>query len=823
MGRSTEGLQNAEQFEIVHQALDEVVRVVIDYAPVLRELVVELFDTVFVPKYVVKQLILAIALETGVLTYRQLTVIVRYLGSNLSSRNRLISSLERQQRVVETQDDWNCLAEAIDQAQGNTVWRSDPNCALYEKERITARIDEFVHLMRRRDIFELMFILRGGIARNKFGLLHEGLFSKALAGTKVLVETYHNVVCAALDFVCDAPVREGEDHIPTDARLAFFNETRHAYGRSALILSGGAALGFYHAGVVKALMNNDLMPRVIGGSSAGSIVCSMIGTRTDEECHRDLYNVEGTNAPGHYGRLMFNFFSPVRKPSSQHAKSDLGEVLQNSAGAFKDAKRTWQLLIPIGLRDFTSFLYDIVTGSRRPQDALKSDTQHLRDCCKTNIGNFTFQEAFDRTGRILNIVVTPNTKGDPPRLLNYLTSPHVLVWSGAVASSSLPGVFEANRLMVKDVDGTERYESATDEMKFSDGSMEVDLPMQQLGEMFNVNHFIISQANPHAVMFGTYNTEKSVWIHPVMGLFNSLLVFLKDQLRGWLTHAVELVGGRRFSPLFGTQRDFGTQILTQEYEGRDCDISMVPWLTHRSLVSAFLHCIYNPSKEEFLNWIGEAERETWRHVPAIRSHIAEEVTLDRCVQRLRKRLTREAREQKRTNSYNAKMGDRVPSFFTSPSLVNLGGHSVADQAIVNGFDAQNSEGSTTRVQEQEPIQLRTPSGDFKGSHASDLFIDEDDPRNQHSAQSTGERTHSSSSQGSSGTRPGSRSAEDGYFKTTSMAHFYYRKGSDQSTIHKSHSTSHMKKGGTLPSSPDCPERRKSKSQSDLASAARTLV
>jgi hypothetical protein len=35
--------------------------------------------------------------------------------------------------------------------------------------------------------------------------LHEGLFSKAMAGSKVLVETYHNVVCAALDFVCDVP------------------------------------------------------------------------------------------------------------------------------------------------------------------------------------------------------------------------------------------------------------------------------------------------------------------------------------------------------------------------------------------------------------------------------------------------------------------------------------------------------------------------------------------------------------------------------------------------------------------------------------------
>ena len=159
-------------------------------------------------------------------------------------------------------------------------------------------------------------------------------------------------------------------------------------------------VGFYHIGVVKALMHNDLMPRVVGGSSAGSIVCSMIGTRTDEECKRDLFNVEGTNSPGHHGRLMYNFFKPVRSTenAAHQPGSDLGEVLQNSAGAFKDGKRTWQLLIPIGLRGFTSFLYDVLTGSKRPQDALKSDTQHLRDCCRANIGDFTFQEAFDRTG-----------------------------------------------------------------------------------------------------------------------------------------------------------------------------------------------------------------------------------------------------------------------------------------------------------------------------------------------------------------------------------------------------------------------------------------
>jgi hypothetical protein len=36
-------------------------------------------------------------------------------------------------------------------------------------------------------IFELLFVLRGNLGRNQFGLLNKGLLSKAQAGTKVLV------------------------------------------------------------------------------------------------------------------------------------------------------------------------------------------------------------------------------------------------------------------------------------------------------------------------------------------------------------------------------------------------------------------------------------------------------------------------------------------------------------------------------------------------------------------------------------------------------------------------------------------------------------
>eukprot|EP00536_Pseudo-nitzschia_multiseries_P014717 jgi/Psemu1/327636/estExt_fgenesh1_pg.C_7590004 len=717
--------------------------------------------------------------------------------TKFSSRSRLICNLKDQQEQASSQDEWFDLAEKIDNIQGNDVWRSDNSSQLYEQQRISARIDEFVHLMRRQDIFELMFVLRGGIGRNRYGLLHEGLFSKAMAGTKVLVETYHNVVCASLDFVCDAPVAAGESPIPTDARLAFFNETRHSYGRTALLLSGGAALGFYHVGVVKALMENRLMPRVLGGSSAGSIVCAMIGTRTDEECINDLFNIKGTTAPGHSGRIMLNFFRPLNIPriGSDDPDTQLAAVYKNTAGFLHDAKRTWQVFVPIPLRNLTSILYDLLTLKTRPQELLMNDTEHFRECLRVNVGDFTFQEAFDRTGRILNITVTPNNASDPPRLLNYLTAPHVLVWSAAVASSSLPGVFESNRLLVKDADGTVRYECA-EGARFSDGSMEQDLPMQQLSEMFNVNHFIISQANPHAVMFASYSHLKSIWSTPLTGLANSILIFLKDQCRSWLTHVVEMVGARRYAPQHATSRTIGAQIFTQEYEGRDCDVSLIPWLGHRGLFSAMLHALYNPSEPEFREWIDAAQRQTWKHISAIKSHVAEEITLDLCVQRLRKRILAEKWEKHRKiGSMTDKINAKVPSFFTSPSLVNFGGLGIGDQTVVNNPEELQQQGAGGPSAPLMPFTLPNDikpgwSGlGLKGnrsaaslasatSYTSGLFIEGDEPQHHYpKEQAAGEQTNHTPV--FYGTAPKMMKASGNnesqrYLKTTSMAKFYYR-------------------------------------------------
>jgi TAG lipase / steryl ester hydrolase / phospholipase A2 / LPA acyltransferase len=54
-------------------------------------------------------------------------------------------------------------------------------------------------------------------------------------------------------------------------------------------------------------------------------------------------------------------------------------------------------------------------------------------------------------------------------------------------------------------------------MGYTDGSIESDLPMQQLGELFNVNHFVVSQVNPHSAILSSLGLKATVWSAPVYG------------------------------------------------------------------------------------------------------------------------------------------------------------------------------------------------------------------------------------------------------------------------------------------------------------------
>lgn len=106
-------------------------------------------------------------------------------------------------------------------------------------------------------------------------------------------------------------------------------------------------------------------------------------------------------------------------------------------------------------------------------------------------------------GRILNVVVCAADTNEPPRVLNYLTAPGVLIWSAVAASSAFPGLFPAQDIRARNSRGEEvRFSSHAllgAERRWRDGSLEEDLPLQTLRELFNVNNFLVSQTNPHIV------------------------------------------------------------------------------------------------------------------------------------------------------------------------------------------------------------------------------------------------------------------------------------------------------------------------------------
>lgn len=80
-------------------------------------------------------------------------------------------------------------------------------------------------------------------------------------------------------------------------------------------------------------------------------------------------------------------------------------------------------------------------------------TETLKNAVRHFIGDMTFMDVYDYNKWNLNITVTEGDNLDQSKLLNYLTTPNVLVWSAVIASSAIPGFFAGVQLMAKDSQG----------------------------------------------------------------------------------------------------------------------------------------------------------------------------------------------------------------------------------------------------------------------------------------------------------------------------------------------------------------------------------
>jgi predicted acylesterase/phospholipase RssA len=453
---------------------------------------------------------------------------------------------------------WLSKAQALDELEGKDEWRHKKTSDLYDYRLISSRVSLLRDLRQQKDYDQLVFHLREELHGNLGNMANPALYQKARSGTKQLINDYLDEVTAALELLCDSDVQS----LPPIKKRRFFNRAARSFGRSALLLSGGASLGLFHLGVIEELMAQNLLPTVITGASAGSIVGAFLATHTDEEL---ALAMEPQEIDFHWIRV-----------------SGLKKVISGE-GMF--------------------------------------DLKHLRATIKSNIKDMTFLEAREKTGRILNVSISPADTHQFPRLLNYLTAPNVLVRSAVLASCAVPGLYPPVQLRARNFSGISA--PYMPRSRWIDGTMHEDIPKEKVNRLHNVNHYIVSQTNPHVVPFLGEEIEEI-----------GLVPFIKDVVIKaplvQMEHLLELAHQHFDIPGLGSIIKKAHAMARQTYSG---DITIYPTGEQFKLGKAFV----NPSETEASALIEAGRHATWPSIERIRNTTQISRTFSICLQKLARR------------------------------------------------------------------------------------------------------------------------------------------------------------------------------------------
>ncbi|KAI9771759.1 MAG: hypothetical protein M1839_002724 [Geoglossum umbratile] len=476
--------------------------------------------------------------------------------------------------------DWRLAAEELDTIEGNALWKADVDSPDYNVALVEARLRQLDDARLSGDVEKMLFLIRTSLTRELGDMGNIKLYRHSHIGTKDLIERYINSALDTLQTLLSCSPKNLPPNLDSRHILGQVLFARQAFGRSALLLSGGATFGMYHVGVLKALLENKLLPRIISGASAGSIVSSILCTTVDEEI------------PAILDAFPYGDLAVFEKEGDEET------ILQRLARFLKIG--AW------------------------------IDISHLTRVMKDLLGDMTFQEAYNRTRRILNICVSSASLYELPKLLNYVTAPNVLIWSAVAASCSVPLVFSAASLLAKNPKTGEAVPWDPSPQRWIDGSVDNDLPMTRLAEMFNVNHFIVSQVNPHVVPFVARDDKAVIPEEEVdnapsgSGWVETLTTLAKGEVLHRM-HVLAEIG------IFPNTLTKARGVLSQKYSG---DITIFPEISYADLP----RMLKNPTTEFMLQAVHRGERAAWPKLSRIRNHCAIELALDDAVQRLRARV-----------------------------------------------------------------------------------------------------------------------------------------------------------------------------------------
>eukprot|EP00759_Apiculatamorpha_spiralis_P052294 PhF_6_TR5655/c0_g1_i1/m.8288 len=372
-----------------------------------------------------------------------------------------------------TYGSWHALAVRYDTM---TSSKEDEDFMKYvNSDDIQRRISNFRSLLNRSERGEeetraLMSLLRADFNRGSCGITSPKLYER-LTRTLPIIEDYTAMVCNACERLASSRFLKSEE------KYLFFTQACRAYGNTALMLHGGATLGMYHLGVVKGLLERNLLPRIISGTNTGAIVAALICTSADASrlFDRDSYDYKAFNA----------------RPTRGNVRRKFHRFL--SEGYFMEVS----VLV-----------------------------EFLRD----NLGDVTFLEAYRRTGRVLNIVAKRESQCGAMVSwnMNYLTAPNVLVYSACAAACAMPGLYAPTDVLVKCPDRSiVPYHPCSLKVNTTPIGSE---PSDRIRELFNVNCFIVSQASPVDIPALRLDLRTD-WM-----IFRILRVFVEESCRflGWL-------------------------------------------------------------------------------------------------------------------------------------------------------------------------------------------------------------------------------------------------------------------------------------------------